>query len=269
MKTDAETDEQGKRLARRDFIRTASLSMFAVTAIAAGAAESKAEAEEYEWNHVTTGVRPKGWSADLPAPGEFKSYTVNTDNFAEYGYPHDSIFIARVARTDERPPKGSIVLAWVKGGDKDKGGRYMVRFVGTRRDPDACFKEVVTLEDGRTRKDFCSCQVEFEAIGEAAKRVKGGTPEDLAAHRIAAMVEDPKTPRVIRDLLRHVCTTVDCFSAERINADTMDFKLDDGDAVTPELIRREVPAMLRKVGRWKLEHWMPHELKAPGKKGRR
>jgi hypothetical protein len=104
--------------------------------------------------------------------------------------------------------------------------------------------------------------------GSSVPELPPSDPEAETARRIAELIEADWTPPVIRDLLRHICVTVDCFAAERIDADTMDFKLGSGDEVTPELVRREVPAMLRKVGDFKLSHWMPHELDEPKRKKR-
>ena len=92
-------------------------------------------------------------------------------------------------------------------------------------------------------------------------------PETVTAERIAALVEAPETPPVVRDLLRFVCVTLDCFSALPIEgSEDLDFQLPGpgGDKTTPVLIRRKLPAMLRRIGDWELADWQPHELVAPG-----
>jgi hypothetical protein len=93
-------------------------------------------------------------------------------------------------------------------------------------------------------------------------------PEAVTAERIAALLEAPETPPVVRDLLRHACTSIDTFAVELPEGDVdPDFEFPDGDELTPALIRRRLPKMLRKIGAWRLSCWQSAELEAPGGKG--
>jgi hypothetical protein len=92
-------------------------------------------------------------------------------------------------------------------------------------------------------------------------------PARVTAERIAALLEAKETAPVVRDLLRLACISVDCFSAERVSDADFDFQFGAGDEVTPALIRRKLPRMLRKAGHWRAAHYAPHELYEPAEKG--
>jgi hypothetical protein len=141
MKSNTKTNgtPEYNEMPRRNFLAGASLALVTLTAIGATRTAGAREPDRYE-------------AADMV-------YTVNVGFMERFGAHQGTLFYARRARTDERPPDGSLVTVWIEG------DRHLLRFVGTHYAADACFKEVVTLEDGDTRKDFCSCEVEFEAIG--------------------------------------------------------------------------------------------------------
>jgi hypothetical protein len=128
----------------------------------------------------------------LPGAAELASYLVNTPKLAKFGAPYGSTFTARLARPDERPPAGSLVLAWL---DDD---RYLLHLVGYVPHTALC-REGVTLDDGKTRKTFCACEVRFEAIGRvvAGKSRRRGKP--AGAVNMGAWLSTH--PRPIRNLI--------------------------------------------------------------------
>jgi hypothetical protein len=74
----------------------------------------------------------------------------------------------------------------------------------------------------------------------------------VTAERLADLLEAPETPRVLRDLLCVVCESIDTAAADVPEGEEHPaFAFPHGDKLTPALIRRELPAMLRKVGDWR------------------
>jgi hypothetical protein len=99
--------------------------------------------------------------------------------------------------------------------------------------------------------------------------MKTGTdPATATAESIAALIEAPETPNVVRELLQLACANIDTFAAGQPETNTdPDFVFGDGRDLTPEEIRRELPAMLRKIGDWHLADWQGTELCEPDEKG--
>jgi hypothetical protein len=76
-------------------------------------------------------------------------------------------------------------------------------------------------------------------------------PAHVTAERVAALIEAPETPPVMRELLALVCVTIDCHSAPPVvGADDFDFTFGNIEELTPAQVRRHLPKMLRKVGAW-------------------
>lgn len=88
-------------------------------------------------------------------------------------------------------------------------------------------------------------------------------PETLTAERLAALIEAPETPPAVRDLLRVACESVDIAAAVTPEGHTDPlFKFPHPKEITPALVRRRLPAMLRRVGGWRLVDWMGKDLEA-------
>jgi hypothetical protein len=96
---------------------------------------------------------------------------------------------------------------------------------------------------------------------------RGKSPETLTAERIAVLLEAPETPPAVRDLLCVACLSVDeAASTYDAARDACEFIFESGDEVTPALVRRHLPEMLRKVGHYRAADWIAHGLTEPMKK---
>jgi hypothetical protein len=94
------------------------------------------------------------------------------------------------------------------------------------------------------------------------------SPEARTADRLAAVLEDEETPPVVRELIELMCHSLDAHSATPTGkgGDLMpeDYQFKPTANPTPAAIRRKLPKMLRKVGRWKVGDgiaglWPPDE----------
>jgi hypothetical protein len=93
-------------------------------------------------------------------------------------------------------------------------------------------------------------------------------PETVTAERIAALIEAPETPRVVRELLQLACESIDTFAAPRTEVSGgWDINFQFPKEATPALIRRKLPKMLRRVGDWRLADWQGKDLEGPDEKG--
>ncbi len=83
-------------------------------------------------------------------------------------------------------------------------------------------------------------------------------PYAVAADRLAAILEDPDTPPVLREMVTQICVTLDSFTATPTGArgdllpDDYRFRLRCDDPTTPDELRRELPGMLRKARDWQV-----------------
>lgn len=108
----------------------------------------------------------------------------------------------------------------------------------------------------------------FVMAGSTVPELPPDDPEEEVAKRIADLIEAEWTPRVVRELLQLACSNIDTFSAELPETNTdPDFVFGAGRKITPEDVRRELPAMLRKIGKWWLADWQGTELREPDEKG--
>jgi hypothetical protein len=91
----------------------------------------------------------------------------------------------------------------------------------------------------------------------------------VTAERVAALIEAPETPPVMRELLALVCVTIDCHSAAPIaGTEDFDFRFPHVSELTPAQVRRQLPRMLRKVGAWHSDG-APVTLYAPSEKAQK
>lgn len=93
--------------------------------------------------------------------------------------------------------------------------------------------------------------------GSTVPELPPSDPEEETAKRIADLIEAEWGPPVVRDILRQVCELIDC-AAVVCDCDgdcTLNCLvfLGDPDNVTPRAVRRELPAMLRKVGHYRAD----------------
>jgi hypothetical protein len=126
--------------------------------------------------------------------------------------------------------------------------------------------ERILLTDD-TLMRFNSIVLAEQRVERALNAWEGG-PEAVTAERIAALIEAPETPRVVRELLKLACGSIDIFAVELPGGNVdPDFEFPHPEDITPALIRRKLPAMLRKIGDWRLTDWQGKELEAPDEKG--
>lgn len=93
-------------------------------------------------------------------------------------------------------------------------------------------------------------------------------PETTTAERLAALLEAPETPRVVRELIQVACESIGVAgAAEGEGGADPAFEFPHPAKITPALIRRKLPRMLRKVGDWHLVDWMGKDLEGPPEEG--
>lgn len=115
-----------------------------------------------------------------------------------------------------------------------------------------------TLPHGLDRRDFAQTFTMLLMLFTVAPRVKASTdPAEVTAERLAVLLEAPETPPVVRDIVRQAC--------ESIGIDAMVCAHGDADCdgscfvfqgapenISAADIRRELPAMLRRIGHFRL-----------------
>lgn len=101
-----------------------------------------------------------------------------------------------------------------------------------------------------------------------AERARKRRPETVTAERLAALLEAPETPRVVRELIQVACESIGVAAvAEPEGGGEPVFEFPHPAEITPALIRRRLPKMLRKVGHWHLVDWMGKDLEGPAEEG--
>lgn len=124
---------------------------------------------------------------------------------------------------------------------------------------------ILPTDDALAR--FSSIVLAGQAVGRALDAWEGG-PEAVTARRLADLLGAGETPRVVRELIRVACESIGVAAvAEPEGGADPAFEFPHPEKITPALIRRRLPKMLRKVGHWHLVDWMGKDLEGPAEEG--
>lgn len=118
------------------------------------------------------------------------------------------------------------------------------------------------------RRDFAQTLTMLLMLFTVAPHARAASdPDKVTAERLAALLEAPETPPVLRGLIQQACMSIDTEAAEETGPDTFDFKFGFPTTITPAQIRRHLPARLRKVADFQPAYFEYIELAAPKEQG--
>lgn len=231
------------KTSRRDFLARASAALVAVTALAS---EAKGEGAEVT---AAPDYPHKGTVGRIRIAHEEKGATLRKGDLA----------LVDLTRRDGGPKDGQLVAAFTAEGKLvvrfytagDDGTVVLRRGPQSKRlqvfEPDAVmiFGPVFCVERGGG-----PYPVLLNLNDSPEWRPESRDPASLAADRLAAIIEDPTTPPVIRDGARDICHTIDAHTAPEVGHEVYDYLFDTVEEVEPDAVRLYLPARVREVADW-------------------